>query len=67
MLDRDGVGMKADEVAAVVRSYPLLLTVDAGQARSVVNWLTRRAGLSSKQVCVCVCACLDGEQETAVS
>ncbi|CAN0377988.1 unnamed protein product, partial [Ectocarpus sp. 12 AP-2014] len=41
MLDRKGVGMKADEVAAVVRSYPLLLTVGAGQARSVVNWLTR--------------------------
>ncbi|CAN0368753.1 unnamed protein product, partial [Ectocarpus fasciculatus] len=50
MLDREGVGMKADDVAAVVRSYPLLLTVDAGQARSVVNWLTRRAGLSSKQM-----------------
>ncbi|CAM9429195.1 unnamed protein product [Ectocarpus sp. 12 AP-2014] len=50
MLDRKGVGMKADEVAAVVRSYPLLLTVGAGQARSVVNWLTRRAGLSSKQL-----------------
>ncbi|CAM9147774.1 unnamed protein product, partial [Hapterophycus canaliculatus] len=48
MLDKV-VGMTPAEVAEVVRSYPLLLTVAAEQARSVVRWLADRVGLSQKQ------------------
>ena len=44
------VGMRPAEVAAVVTAYPLLLTVPAKHARTVVRWLAGRAGLSAKQV-----------------
>lgn len=49
MLD-EIVGMTPAEVAEVVQSYPLLLTVAAEHARAVVRWLSDRAGLSPKQV-----------------
>lgn len=43
-------GMKPAEVAAMVTSYPALLTIPANRASPVVRWLSLRSGLSSKQV-----------------